>query len=422
VRRVVVTGMGALSPLGSSVRETWENLLAGKSGVRKITRFDASPLTSQIAGAVPFPGLDDEGGICAEMEDIITAKEQKRMDRFVLYGMYAAHEALSDAGWLNPSDEEKERTGIISGAGCAGISGIEAEVKKLVAGGRASPLFLPRVLGNMFTGQAAMKYGFRRANYLVVSACASGGHAVGLAAEEIRSGRADVMLAGGSEGALCYTSVAGFAAMRALATSYNDRPEEASRPWDRACEGFVIAEGAGLLVLEDLEHARKRGAHIHAEVVGFADSCDAYHVTSPHPDGAMAGQCVSLAMQAAKVSPDQIQHVNAHGTSTPAGDSVELRGLRRAFGSAAGVPLITSTKSSTGHLLGGAGSLELIFAIKSMQDGVVPGTLNTTDLCDEAEGMQIVCGQPRECNVDLALSNSFGFGGANTAIIVKKMT
>ena len=419
MRRVVVTGMGAVSPLGGNLKDTWDGVVSGRSGISGITRFDASSLKAQIAGAVPFPSLDGPEH-CVEMEHVLSAKEQKRMDDFVLFGMYAAHEALEDAGWSNPSDEGKERTGVIAGTGCPGIVGIESEVVNIENGGRVSPFFLPRTLGNMFVGHAAMRYGFHASNFLLISACASGGHAVGMALRAIQRGDVDVVLAGGTEGALCRTSVAGFAAMRALATSFNERPSEASRPWDKGCEGFVLSEGAGMLVLEDYEHARSRGAHMYAEVVGFGDSCDAHHVSAPHPEGLFAGLCIERALREAKIEARDVGHINAHGTSTPVGDGAELIALRRALGSAAGDVPVTSNKSCFGHLLGAAGALELIIAIQSIRHNVVPQTINTHDLIDAAEGMQIVCGQPLERVMHTAVSNSFGFGGTNTALVVRE--
>ena len=419
MRRVVVTGMGAVSPLGGNLRDTWDGVVSGRSGIKRITRFDASSLTAQIAGAVPFPSLDGSGH-CIEMEPILSAKDQKRMDDFVLFGMYAAHEALEDAGWTAPSDEGKARTGVFAGTGCPGISGIEKEVVNLEYGRRVSPFFLSRTLGNMFSAHVAIRYGFNASNFLVISACASGGHAAGMAYRAIQRGDADVILAGGTEGALCRTSVAGFAAMRALATSFNDSPSEASRPWDKGCEGFVLSEGAGMLVLEEYEHARKRGVHMYAEIVGFGDSCDAHHVSAPHPEGFFAAQCMEYALREAKLDAADVGHVNAHGTSTPVGDGAEILALRRALGSAAGGVPVTSTKSCVGHLLGAAGALELILAIQSVRNNVVPQTINTKDLIDAAAGMHIVLGAPMERVMHTAISNSFGFGGTNTALVIRE--
>lgn len=419
MRRVVVTGMGAVSPLGGTLKETWDGVVSGRSGIRPITRFDASMLKAQIAGSIPFPSLD-EAGHCVEMEGVFSVKEQKRMDEFVLFGMYAAHEALEDAGWHDAPDEGRARTGVIAGSGCPGLVGIEDQIISMDRGERVSPFFLPRSLGNMFCGHASMRYGFQGSSFLVISACASGGHAIGMAYRAIQRGDMDVVLSGGTEGALCRTSIAGFGAMRALATSFNDRPSEASRPWDKGCEGFVLSEGAAMLVLEEYEHARKRGATIYAELVGFADSCDAYHISAPHPEGFFAGQCIRHALQEAKIEAADVGHVNAHGTSTPVGDGAELLALRQAFGDAVGKVPVTSTKSCVGHLLGAAGAIELIFAIQSMRNNIVPQTINTSDLIDQASGMHIVHGEPLEKVMHTAVSNSFGFGGTNTALVVRE--
>ncbi|MCY4413793.1 MAG: beta-ketoacyl-ACP synthase II [Alphaproteobacteria bacterium] len=416
-RRVVVTGLGALTPQGLNLKSSWDGVVAGISGIRPVTRFDVSALPSKIAGSVPAT-LDGWPDPCPEFEHIVSVREQRRMDLFSLFGIVVADEAVRDAGWADISDAEKERTGVVFGVGFGGLGLVEREVRKVMAGGRVSPLWMPSVLSNMMPAHVALRFGYHGTNYTTTSACASSAHAVGLAYQAIQRGELDVMVAGGAEGALCHIGYAGFTSMRALSSSFNDRPTEASRPWDKARDGFVFSEGGAALVLEEMEHAVARGAHIYAEIKGFGASCDSHHVTAPHPDGKYAALCIQRALQDAGMHADEIHHVNAHGTSTPVGDEGELRGIKKGLGSAAHNIPITSTKSATGHLLGAAGALEVIFAIKGLNDSVVPPTINTEDLCDEAHDVSIVLREAQECKMKNALSNSFGFGGTNTSIIV----
>lgn len=405
---VVVTGMGMVTPLGRGVDAVWQSLLAGHSGIRPITSFDVSSMPSRIAGQVP--GTDQD--FC----DVVPLKEHKRMGRFILLAMVAAHEALTDAQWLPQDDHSCQRTGVLVGSGIGGLPEIEKWSLTLHNEGahRVSPFFVPASLINLASGQVSIRYGFRGPNVSVVTACSSGAHAIGEAARLIRSGLADVVVAGGAEAAVCPIGVAGFSAMKALSTHFNNDPTCASRPWDSQRDGFVIAEGAGILVLESLAHARARQApRIYARLCGYGASGDAYHIAAPREDGAGAERCMQAALADAGLSGEAIGYVNAHGTSTPPGDVAELRAMERLFPEGT---LVSSTKSSIGHLLGAAGAVEAIFSIKSLESGHVPATLNLHD--PEPTTMDLVAFTPRmHARPSYVLSNSFGFGGTNASLI-----
>src|SRR5512132_1177465 len=371
MRRVVVTGRGLVSPLGCGVGVNWERLIAGRSGIRAIQSFDVSDLPAKVAGQVP-PGETANGGFNAD--DWVPPKEQRRMDTFIVYAMAATEEAVDNAGWKPDGEEERIRTGVLIGSGIGGLPEIANGAALLERGQvrRLSPFFIPAALINLASGHVSIKYGFRGPNHSVVTACATGAHAIGDAARMIMWDDADVMIAGGTEAAICRLGVAGFAAARALSTNFNDTPERASRPWDRDRDGFVMGEGAGVVVLEELEHAKKRGARIHAELIGYGLSGDAYHITAPSEDGDGAFRAMDAALKRARLNPEDIDYVNAHGTSTPLGDEIELGAIKRLFGPAAYKISMSSTKSAIGHLLGAAGSVEAIYSILSIRDQVVP--------------------------------------------------
>ena len=414
MRRVVVTGMGLVTPLGSGVKVNWDRLIAGQSGVRAIQNFDVSVLPARIAGQIP-PGDTATGGFNAD--DYVPPKDQRKMDRFIVYAMGAAHQAVEDSGW-KPEEEGRRRTGVMIGSGIGGLETIyEGSITLREKGPRRmSPVFIPSALINLASGHVSIKYGFKGPNHAPVTACSTGAHALGDAARMIALDDADVMVAGGAEAAVCRLGVAGFAAARALSTGFNDTPERASRPWDRDRDGFVMGEGAGVVVLEELEHARKRGATIYAEVVGYGLSGDAHHITAPSEDGDGAFRAMSAALKRAKLNPDEIDYVNAHGTSTPLGDEIELGAVKRLFGEAAYKISMSSTKSAVGHLLGAAGSVEAIYSILSIRDQVVPPTLNL-DNPSEGCDIDLVPKQAKRRKVRAALSNSFGFGGTNASLV-----
>ena len=418
MRRVVVTGLGMVSPLACGVEESWTRLIAGQSGIRRIDTFDTTDLSSQIAGIAPR-GSKTEGGFTPE--EWVSPKELKRMDRFIPLALAATKQAVEDAGWM-PSDEESlERTGVMIGAGIGGLQGIYDAAVTLHDKGarRVSPFFIPSCLINLASGYVSIQYGFKGPNHSVVTACSSGTHAIGDAARLIQWGDADVMIAGGTEGAVCPLGVAGFAALRALSSGFNDTPELASRPWDRDRDGFVIGEGAGILVLEEYEHAKKRGAKIYAEILGYGLSGDAYHITSPSESGDGAYRAMRASLKRAGMEPEAIHYINAHATSTPAGDVVELNAVQRLYASSK-KPFMSSTKSAIGHLLGAAGSVEAIFCILAMRDGILPPTLN---LHNPIEGCDIdlVPLKAKESKLDVVMSNSFGFGGTNSSIVMGKI-
>jgi len=417
MRRVVVTGLGLVTPLGCGVAATWENILAGKSGIRAIQAFDVSDLPAKIAGQVPAG--ETKAGLF-NADDWITPKDQRRMDNFIVYGLVAAVQAVEDSGWKPDREEDRVRTGVLIGSGIGGLNEI-AQTAVMVESGnarRVSPFFIPASLINLVSGHVSIRYGFKGPNHSVVTACSTGAHAIGDAARIIMWDDADVMIAGGAEAAVCRLGVAGFCAARALSTHFNDTPEKASRPWDKDRDGFVMGDGAGALVLEELEHARKRGAKILAEVVGYGMSGDAHHITAPAEDGNGAQRCMEAALKRAQANPEDIDYINAHGTSTPLGDEIELRAVQRVFGKSANGLKMSSTKSAIGHLLGAAGSVEAIFSILAMRDGVVPPTLNLDNPSVESM-IDLVPHQAKEAPIKMVLSNSFGFGGTNASLVFK---
>jgi 3-oxoacyl-[acyl-carrier-protein] synthase II len=415
MKRVVVTGIGLVTPLGVGTENVWKRLTAGESGIRAIQSFDVSDLPAKIAGQVPR-GETASGLFNAD--DWVPPKDQRKMDEFIVYAMAAADQAVTDAGWKPDDAEDRERTGVMIGSGIGGLPGITEGAITLHERGprRLSPFFIPSNLINLASGHVSIRYGYSGPNHAVVTACSTGAHAIGDAARLIMWDDADVMVAGGAEAAVCRLGIAGFAAARALSTAFNDEPSRASRPWDRKRDGFVMGEGAGIVVLEELEHARKRGAKIYAEVVGYGMSGDAHHITAPAEDGNGAFRAMRNALKRAELSPDRIDYINAHGTSTPLGDEIELGAVKRLFGDHAYKVSMSSTKSAIGHLLGAAGSVEAIFSILAMRDSVVPPTLN---LEDPSEGCDIdlVPLRAKERPVRYALSNSFGFGGTNASLI-----
>jgi len=414
MRRVVVTGLGLVTPLGGSVEQTWSRLIAGQSGAATITRFDASDYACRIACEVKPDDFDPNLRV--------DHKVQRQVDPFIIFGIDAASQALEDAGLTDMSEEERLRAGTMIGSGIGGLPGIESESIVLHERGprRVSPHFVHGRLINLVSGQVSIKYGLMGPNHAVVTACSTGAHAIGDAARLIQWGDADVMVAGGAEGAICPLGIAGFAQARALSTDFNDEPTRASRPWDKRRDGFVMGEGAGIVVLEELEHAKARGAKIYGEVVGYGLTGDAYHVTAPHPEGSGAFRSMEMALKRAGMAPADIDYVNAHGTSTPMGDELELGAIRRLFGNAISGLSMSSTKSAIGHLLGGAGAVESIFCLLAMRDGIVPPTLNLEDPCDGADGMDLVPMRAKERRVDAVLNNSFGFGGTNATLIMRR--
>ncbi|MCW8917126.1 MAG: beta-ketoacyl-ACP synthase II [Magnetovibrio sp.] len=418
MRRVVVTGLGMVSPLADGVQASWNKLINAESGIAAIEGFDVSDLPAKIAGQVP----EGEGEGLFNPDDYITPKERRRVDDFIVYGMAAAQQAVEDSGWKPEAEDDQFRTGVLIGSGIGGLPEISRGAKTVdceEGGGvrRLSPFFIPASLINLVSGQVSIKYGFKGPNHAVVTACSTGAHAIGDAARLIMLDDADVMVAGGAEAACCRVGMAGFSQAKALCTSYNDDPTAGSRPWDKDRDGFVMGEGAGVVVLEEMEHAKARGAKIYAEVVGYGLTGDAYHITAPTPDGNGAFRCMKAAMKRAGLNPEDIDYVNAHGTSTMA-DVIELGAVKRAFGDAVNNISMSSTKSAIGHLLGAAGAVEAIFSILAVQNGVVPPTLNL-DNPDEGCDIDLVPHQAKERKVRAALSNSFGFGGTNASIIVK---
>ena len=417
-RRVVVTGIGAVTPLGAGVDNIWGRILNGESGAGRIEGFDVSDLAVKIACEVPL-GDRESGRFNAD--DHVSPKDQRKMDRFILYGVGAADEAIADAGWTPDSDEELERTGVMIGSGIGGLETIAEAAMVLRDKGprRVSPFFIPSSLINLASGQVSIKYGYKGPNHAPVTACSTGAHAIGDASRLIGFGDADVMIAGGAEAAVCRLGIAGFAAARALSSDFNDEPTRASRPWDKDRDGFVMGEGAGVVVLEEYEHAKARGAKIYAEIAGYGLSGDAHHITSPPPDGNGGYRAMQSALRNAGMNIEDIDYVNAHGTSTPLGDEIELGAVKRLFGDHAYKLSMSSTKSAIGHLLGAAGAVEAIFSVKAILDGVAPPTLNLENPSDGCD-IDLVPLQAKERKIDAALSNSFGFGGTNASVIFKK--
>jgi 3-oxoacyl-[acyl-carrier-protein] synthase II len=405
-----------VTPLGCGVKVTWDRLVAGESGIRSIQSFDVSDLPAKIGGQVPR-GETSSGLFNAD--DWVPPKDQRKMDEFIVFGMAAAAQAVEDSGWKPATDEDRERTGVLIGSGIGGLKTIYDASVTLIEKGprRISPFFIPSALINLASGQVSIKHGFKGPNHSVVTACSTGAHAIGDASRLIQLGDADVMVAGGAEAAICRLGMAGFAAARALSTGFNDTPEKASRPWDKERDGFVMGEGAGCVVLEEYEHAKKRGAKIYAEVIGYGLSGDAHHITAPAEDGNGGFRSMTAALRSAKANVDDIDYVNAHGTSTPLGDEIELGAVKRLFGDHAYKLSMSSTKSSIGHLLGAAGAVEAIFCILAIRDQVAPPTLNLNNPSDGCD-IDLVPHQAKQRKIKTALSNSFGFGGTNASLVL----
>lgn len=419
MRRVVITGLGMVSPLACGVEETWSRLLAGKNGARRIESFDVSDIPAQIG--CPVPRGDGSDGTF-NPDDWMEPKEQRRVDDFIVFAVAAAHQAVLDSGWMPEDYEECIRTGVLIGSGIGGLVGIDQTSQLLAEKGprRVSPFFIPGRLINLASGYVSIRYGFKGPNHSVVTACSTGAHAIGDASRLIGLGDADVMVAGGTEAALCRLSLAGFAACKALSTHFNDEPQRASRPYDKDRDGFVMGEGAGIVVLEELEHARARGARIYAEVIGYGLSGDAYHITAPAADGDGGFRSMKAAIGRAGVAPKDIDYVNAHGTSTPMGDEIELGAIERLFGDDASGLAMSSTKSAIGHLLGAAGSVETIFSALAIRDNVAPPTLNLDNPSVETP-IDLVPHVAKKREINTVLSNSFGFGGTNASLIFRRL-
>ena len=415
-RRVVVTGMGIVSPVGRGLKANWAGITSGKSAISKISSFDTTDFVAKVAGQVPY-GTDDGQ---FNPDTVMSPKEQRHVDPFIIYGLAAAMDAMEDSGYKAETEEQQLRSGVLMGAGIGGLQTIEQGALTVRDQGprRLSPFFIPSALINLTSGHVSIKYGFKGPNHAVVTACATGTHAIGDAARIIANNEADVMIAGGSEAAICPLGVAGFAQARALSTKYNDTPELASRPWDKNRDGFVMGEGGGALVLEEYEHAKKRGAKIYAEVVGYAMTGDAYHITAHGGNGGL--RAMQTALKYAGLNPEDVDYINAHGTSTPLGDMVEFNAVKAVFGENKKVSM-SSTKSTIGHLLGAAGAVEAIYSILAMQNSLVPPTVNLIEPEEATEGFDLVPLKAKEKQVNVALSNSFGFGGTNGTLIFKKV-
>lgn len=416
-RRVVVTGMGLVTPLGAGVDYVWKRLIAGESGIGAVTKFETSDLKARIAGQVPRGSAEGEFNI----DNHIDPKEQKKMDDFIHFAMAAADQAIAQSGIDLTTEEKRVRAGVMIGSGIGGLRAIEETVLTMKERGpsRLSPFFIPACLINLTSGQVSIKHGLKGPNHSVVTACSTGAHAIGDAAKIIARGAADVMVAGSAEAAVCRIGIAGFAAARALSTAYNDTPTKASRPWDQGRDGFVMGEGAGVVVLEEYEHAKARGAKIYAEFSGYGLTGDAHHITSPSEDGDGGFRSMKMALDDAGLKPSDIGYINAHGTSTPKGDEIEAGSVRRLF-EGCNVSM-SSTKSAIGHLLGGAGSVEAIFSVLAMYHGMLPPTLNLETPAESVAGMDLVPLKAKAKTVDAVLSNSFGFGGTNASLIFKKV-
>ncbi|MBL6665007.1 MAG: beta-ketoacyl-ACP synthase II [Rickettsiales bacterium] len=412
-RRVVVTGIGAVTPLASNAENSWAKLIKGQSGINKITQFDPKSCACQIAGEIS----ED-----FDVNKYIDPKEQRKMDRFIHFGIAAADMAIEDSGWIAHSEEEKYRTGIMAGSGIGGLPEIErTSITKHERGvRRISPFFIPASLINLLSGQISIKHGYMGPNHACVTACASASHAIGDSARLIEYGDVDVMVCGGAEATICEIGIGGFAALRALSTKYNDTPEKASRPWDKDRDGFVMGEGAGFLVLEEYEHAKKRGAKIYAEVGGYGLSGDAYHMTAPETTGRGSTYAMKLALKHAGLNADDIDYINAHGTSTPLGDEIEVNAIKKVFGDHAYKLSMSSTKSSTGHLLGAAGAIEAVFSVLAIRDNIAPPTINLENPSESCD-IDLVANKAKEKTINNVLSNSFGFGGTNACLVLKRI-
>lgn len=418
MRRVVITGLGMVSPLANGVKPTWEKLLNAESGINAIESFDVSDIPAKIAGQVPL----GEGAGLFNFDDYVTPKERRRMDDFIVYGLAAAIEAVEDAGIQSDDEETLCRTGVMIGSGIGGLPEISKGAVTVETNSvrRLSPFFIPASLINLVSGHVSIKYGFKGPNHAVVTACATGAHAIGDAARIIALDDADVMVAGGAEAACCRLGMAGFAQAKALSTSYNDDPTAGSRPWDEGRDGFVMGEGAGVVVLEEYERAKARGATIYGEVIGYGMSGDAYHITAPASDGNGGFRAMQASIKRAGINPEDIDYINAHGTSTPLGDEIEHGAVKRMLGAHYKNPTMSSTKSAIGHLLGAAGAVEAIFSLLSIRDNVVPPTLNLNNPSEGCD-MDLAPLQAKEREVNIALSNSFGFGGTNASLVFKSV-
>lgn len=418
-RRVVITGIGVVSPLANGAEPTWKKLIAGQSGIRTITTFDVSDLPTKIGGTVPE---GEEPGLF-HADHYMSSKDQRKVDRFILYAVAAATQAVEDSGWVPEDEESRERTGVMIGSGIGGLPEIESTSHVLKESGprRVSPFFIPACLINLASGHVSIKYGFKGPNHAVVTACATGAHAIGDASRLIMYGDADVMVAGGTEAAVCRIGMSGFAAARALSTQYNETPEKASRPWDEGRDGFVMGEGSGIVVLEEYEHAKRRGAKIYAELIGYGMSGDAHHVTAPAEDGDGGFRAMRAALKNAGISPEQVDYINAHGTSTPLGDAVEIAAVKRLFGNHIKSLSMSSTKSAIGHLLGAAGSIEAIFCALAIRDQVAPPTLNLDTPSEGFGDFDLVPHKAKSRAIHIAMSNSFGFGGTNASLLLRKV-
>ena len=425
MRRVVITGIGLVTPLAAGRERTWQKLLAGESGAGRITAFDTEGYACQVACEVPM--ANGRGGGAPGMEglfdpeSILPARELRRMDDFIIYGIAAAVEAVEDSGWMPEDEEGRERTGVIIGSGIGGLGTIADTAVELEAKGprRISPFFIPSALINLCSGHVSIRFGFKGPNHSVVTACATGAHAIGDATRLIKYGDADVMIAGGAEAAICKLGIAGFIACRAMSTGFNDDPKRASRPYDKDRDGFVMGEGAGVLVLEEYEHAKARGAKIYAEVLGYGLSGDAYHITSPALDGDGGFRAMQASLRDAKLTAADIDYVNAHGTSTPVGDEIELGAVERLLGNAAGKATMSATKGATGHLLGAAGAIEAAFTALAIRDQIAPPTINLDNPSVET-AIDLVPYKANPMKIDVALSNSFGFGVTNASLLLVK--
>jgi 3-oxoacyl-[acyl-carrier-protein] synthase II len=419
MRRVVVTGLGIVSPLGADIESTWKRMLAGESGASTITRFDASDLSARVAFEVK-EGDGSNGTL--KRDDWIDPKEQRRYDDFIQYALIAAKQALRDSGYEAKSEDQRYRSGVLVGSGIGGLGSIQDTTLLMNEKGprRISPFFIPGSLINLASGLISIQTGFKGPNHAVVTACATGTHAIGDAARIIAVGDADVMIAGGAESAICRLGIAGFIACKALSSNFNDTPEKASRPYDKDRDGFVMGEGGGILVLEEYEHARARGAKIYGELIGYGMSGDAYHITAPSEDGDGAFRCMQAALKRAGISAGDIDYINAHGTSTPLGDEIELRAVERIVGNNAAKLAMSSTKSSVGHLLGAAGAVEAIFSLLAMRDNICPPTLNLDNPSVET-AIDLVPKIARKKEINTVLSNSFGFGGTNASLIFRRI-
>ncbi|MEM9354975.1 MAG: beta-ketoacyl-ACP synthase II [Pseudomonadota bacterium] len=419
MRRVVVTGLGLVTPVGCGVEEAWSALLAGTNGARRVEEFEVSDLSAQIAAFIP---RGDGSNGTYNASDWMEPKEQRKVDDFIIYAMAAAEQAMSDAGDVVQTDDDRENAGVLIGSGIGGLQGIAETSLLLDSKGprRVSPFFIPGRLINLASGYVSIRHQLRGPNHSVVTACSTGAHAIGDAARLVALGDADVMVAGGTESPICRIALAGFAACRALSTNFNDEPTKASRPYDEARDGFVMGEGAGIVVLEEYERAKARGAKMYAEVIGYGMSGDAYHITAPAEDGNGAFRCMSNAIKRAGISASDINYINAHGTSTPMGDEIELGAAERLFGEAAEGIAMSSTKSATGHLLGAAGSIEAIFSILAIRDNKVPPTLNL-DNPSVKTAIDLVPHTSKDLSVDTVLSNSFGFGGTNASLVMRRV-